>query len=174
MTGCILWFTGLSASGKTTLCLEVERRLTAEQIPCVVLDGDRLRQTISQGLGFTRADREENVRRIEAMAREHATAGSCVLVAAIAPYRAQREALRAQSAVPFFEIFVDAPLSVCEQRDPKGLYRKARAGLIPHFTGIDDPYEAPLAPDLHCFTSVETVQASCQKVLLLVAPELTT
>ena len=171
MTGCVLWFTGLSASGKTTLCLEVEQCLTEQKVPCVVLDGDQLRKTISHDLGFSQVDREENVRRIAGLARDHAAAGSIVLVAAIAPYREQRESLHSDLGVPFFEIFVDAPLSVCEERDPKGLYRKSRAGLLPHFTGIDDPYEPPIAPDIHCFTAIETVKESSEKVLLYLRRE---
>jgi adenylylsulfate kinase len=134
------------------------------------LDGDRLRTTICRDLGFTRADREENVRRICRLAVEEAEQGAVVLVAAIAPYRGVRDALRATSPVPFFEVFVDAPLAVCEQRDPKGLYRRARAGELKGLTGVDDPYEAPLEPDAHCRTDIETVEESCARVLELLAP----
>jgi adenylylsulfate kinase len=168
--GCIAWLTGLSAAGKTTLAVELGAALASRGVVHQVLDGDRLRATICRDLGFTRADREENVRRIFRLAVEEAEKGSVVLVAAIAPYRGVRDALRAASPVPFFEVFVDAPLAVCEQRDPKGLYRRARAGELKGLTGVDDPYEAPLKPDAHCQTAIETVEASCARVLALLAP----
>ena len=167
--GCIAWLTGLSAAGKTTLAVELGAALTARGVAHVVLDGDRLRTTICRDLGFTREDREENVRRICRLAVSEAEQGAVVLVAAISPYRSVRNELRAGSPVPFFEVFVDAPLAVCEQRDPKGLYRRARAGELKGFTGIDDPYEMPEAPDAHCRTDLETVQESCARVLELLA-----
>ena len=163
--GTILWFTGLSGAGKTTLCRSVAQALAEVQVSTVVLDGDEVRARLSPELGFTRADREENVRRIAALASEHARGGATVLVAAIAPYRALREQIRAASPGPFFEVFVDAPLEVCEARDPKGLYRRARAGAIQRVTGIDDVYEAPLAPEVHCRTGEESVEQSCAKVM---------
>jgi len=166
--GAIVWFTGLSASGKTILCEAVARLLTARGLPTVVLDGDILRQTISRGLGFSREDRNENVRRIGALAVDHARAGAVVLVAAISPYREIRDRLRSESPVPFFEVFVDAPLQVCEERDPKGLYRQARAGAIAGFTGIDAPYEAPELPAVHCHTELETIGESCAKIIPLI------
>jgi adenylylsulfate kinase len=169
-SGCILWFTGLSASGKTTLCTALARSLAERDCSHVVLDGDVIRQTISSDLGFSRADRDENIRRIGALAFSHANAGSVVLVAAISPYRELREGLRRASAVPFFEVFVDVPWSVGEARDPKGLYRRARTGAIIGFTGIDDVYEVPEAPDVHCLTAQESVQESCAKLIAVVQP----
>jgi adenylylsulfate kinase len=168
--GCIVWFTGLSASGKTTLCIALAKVLSEHVREHVVLDGDVIRRTISSDLGFSREDREENIRRIGDLAFKSGEAGSIVLVAAISPYREIRESIRHKSPVPFFEIFVDAPLSVCEQRDPKGLYRRARAGTIVCFTGIDDVYEAPEAPDVRCFTAQETVEKSCLKVIGVLEP----
>lgn len=164
-TGCIVWLTGLSAAGKTTLAGAVARELASHGTPHSVLDGDRLRVTVSRDLGFTRADREENVRRIFQLALADAQQGAVVLVAAISPYRALREQLRSSAPLPFLEIFVDAPLAVCELRDPKGLYLRARAGELKNFTGIDDPYEPPTAPDAHCRTAQETVEQSCARVL---------
>ncbi len=125
-TGCIVWLTGLSASGKTTLANELARALAERSVAHTVLDGDRLRATLSRDLGFTRADREENVRRIFKLALAEAKQGAVASVAAISPYRIVREQLRSLSPVPFYEVFVDAPLAVCEQRDPKGLYQRAR------------------------------------------------
>jgi len=168
--GCILWLTGLSAAGKTTLAVELGAALDGRGVAHRVLDGDQLRATICRDLGFTRIDREENVRRIFRLAVEEAEQGSVVLVAAIAPYRGVRDALRAASPVRFFEVFVDAPLAVCERRDPKGLYRRARAGELKGLTGVDDPYEAPLAPHAHCRTDAETVEESCARVLALLGP----
>lgn len=168
--GCIAWLTGLCAAGKTTLAAELASALAARGVPHTVLDGDRLRTTLCRDLGFTRADREENVRRIYRLALDEAQQGAVVLVAVISPYRALRDQLRRGSPVPFFEVFVDAPLPVCEQRDPKGLYRRARAGELKGFTGIDDPYEAPQSPDMHCRTDLETVEQSCARVLGLLKP----
>lgn len=169
-SGCIVWLTGLSASGKTTLCIALAKVLSEHVREHVVLDGDVIRRTISSDLGFSREDREENIRRIGELAFKSGEAGSIVLVAAISPHREIRESLRHKSPVPFFEIYVDAPLSVCEQRDPKGLYRRARAGTITCFTGIDDVYEAPDAPDVHCYTAQETVEESCSKVIAVLGP----
>lgn len=169
-TGCIAWLTGLSAAGKTTLAMEIARELGALDVPHRVLDGDQLRATVCRDLGFSHADREENVRRIFELAVEEARQGVVVLVAAIAPYRSLRAELRSASPVAFFEVFVDAPLAVCELRDPKGLYQRARAGELKGLTGIDDPYEAPHAPDAHCRTDLESVPESCAKVLRLLKP----
>lgn len=163
--GCIAWLTGLSAAGKTTLAAELAGALAARGVPHQVLDGDLLRTTVCRGLGFTRVDREENVRRICRLAVAQAQQGAVVLVAVISPYRSVRDELRSSSPVPFFEVFVDAPLAVCEQRDPKGLYRRARIGELRGFTGVDDPYDAPLSPDVHCRTDLETVEQSCARML---------
>ena len=168
--GCILWLTGLSASGKTTLGEALHAELQRHDLGAVLLDGDALRKTISQDLGFSREDRLENMRRIGILAEETAGQGSIVIVAAISPYRDMREGLRRASAVPFFEVFVDAPLSVCEGRDPKGLYQAARAGLLQCFTGIDDVYEAPQTPDAHCQTDRETHAESVEKLMKLLQP----
>lgn len=149
--GATVWFTGLSGSGKSTVATECERMLVTRGRPAYVLDGDNLRLGLNGDLGFTARDRAENVRRVGHVARLLADAGVVALVPLISPYRADRDlvrALHAEAALPFFEVFVDTPLELCEQRDPKGLYAKARAGEITGFTGIDDPYEAPEAPEL--------------------------
>jgi adenylylsulfate kinase len=164
-TGCIVWLTGLSAAGKTTLANAVAVELASHAVPHSVLDGDRLRGTLSRDLGFSRGDREQNVRRIFQLALTQAQQGAVVLVAAIAPYRELRAQLRSSAPLPFFEVFVDAPLAVCEQRDPKGLYLRARAGELKNFTGIDAPYEPPTAPHVHCRTDSETVAVSCARIL---------
>ena len=149
--GATVWFTGLSGSGKSTVAIEVERQLLAAGRPCYLLDGDNLRHGLNGDLGFSAADRDENVRRVAEVARLFADAGVVALVPLISPYRAARDRARQVHEVaglPFLEVFVDTPIELCEQRDPKGLYAKARAGEIRGFTGIDDPYEAPLAPEL--------------------------
>jgi adenylylsulfate kinase len=161
----IIWFTGLSGAGKSTLCRAVEQQLRGRDVPVEVLDGDEVRRNLSKDLGFSKPDRIQNLRRIQYVAELLARNGISVLVAAIAPYNEIREEIRKTSASPFLEVYVDAPLAVCEQRDPKGLYRKARQGLIPEFTGISDPFEVPSAPDVTCYTAVEDVAASCAKVL---------
>lgn len=169
-TGCIAWLTGLSAAGKTTLANALAAALAGSGVRHKVLDGDQLRATICRDLGFSRADREENVRRIYQLAVDKALQGTVVIVAAIAPYRSLRDALRGSAPVPFLEVFVDAPLEVCEQRDPKGLYKRARRGELKGLTGIDDPYEAPLKPDAHCRTEIESIEESCARVLRLLEP----
>jgi bifunctional enzyme CysN/CysC len=149
--GATVWFTGLSGSGKSTVATEVERLLIAQRQPAYLLDGDNLRLGLNGDLGFSADDRHENVRRVSEVARLFADAGVVALVPLISPYRAGRDLARARHAdagLPFVEVFVDTPIELCEQRDPKGLYAKARAGEIRGFTGIDDPYEAPLAPEL--------------------------
>lgn len=164
--GCVLWFTGLSGSGKSTLANLVDHRLNARGLRSFVLDGDNVRLGLNAapallrqrhgeafasrfGLGFSAEDREENIRRIGAVAELFAQAGMIASTAFISPYRRDRDAVRAMLALgDFVEIHVRAPLEVCEGRDPKGLYRKARAGEIKGFTGIDDPYEEPLAAEL--------------------------
>jgi bifunctional enzyme CysN/CysC len=149
--GATVWFTGLSGSGKSTVAAVVERSLVAVGRPAYLLDGDNLRHGLNADLGFSAADRTENIRRVGEVARLFADAGVVALVPVISPYRADRDRVRSihdDVGLPFLEVFVDTPLSVCEQRDPKGLYAKARAGEIRGFTGIDDPYEAPADPDL--------------------------
>lgn len=151
LSGVTVWFTGLSGSGKSTIANEVGRLLVASGRACYLLDGDNLRHGLNGDLGFDASSREENVRRTGEVARLMADAGLAVLSPLISPYRAGREWVRAvhtSAALPFFEVYVDTPISMCEQRDPKGLYRQARAGEITGFTGIDDPYEPPEYPDL--------------------------
>jgi len=145
-----LWLTGLSGSGKSTVAVELERQLIASGKPAYLLDGDNLRFGLNGDLGFSAEDRDENVRRVAHVARLFADAGVVAIVPLISPYRAARQLARnlhAAAGLPFAEIFVDTPLEICEQRDPKGLYKLARAGEITGMTGIDDPYEAPLDPE---------------------------
>ena len=149
--GATVWFTGLSGSGKSTVAAEAERLLVRSGRPAYLLDGDNLRHGLNGDLGFSADDRAENVRRVGEVARLFADAGVVALVPVISPYAADRARVRAihvLAGLPFVEVFVDTPLAVCEQRDPKGLYAKARAGEISGFTGIDDPYEAPAVPEL--------------------------
>jgi adenylylsulfate kinase len=160
----IVWFTGLSGAGKTTICQRVAAELQTQGQKVQCLDGDTLRQTLTADLGFSPIDRAENIRRIGNIAQQMTLEGAIVLVAAIAPYRQMRSALRAQIEA-FVEVYVNAPLAICEQRDPKGLYRRARAGEIEQFTGIDDPYEPPLNPEITCYTDRESIAQSAQKVI---------
>ena len=165
--GCIIWMTGLSGSGKSTLAQALEQRLLTSGILTAILDGDVLRTGLSRNLGFTPDDRSENLRRATELAIHLADAGIVVIAALISPYRADR-AMAAERAkergIPFAEIFINAPLAECERRDPKQLYKKARAGQIPQFTGIDSPYEAPLAPDLELRTDREPVSDSIERL----------
>ncbi|MES2390279.1 MAG: adenylyl-sulfate kinase [Acidobacteriota bacterium] len=147
----VLWFTGLSGSGKSTLCRGLEQVLVARCSPVHVLDGDELRQTLCADLGFTYADRIENIRRIGVLANTLANSGVTVLVAAITPYQVMRSDLR-KSLPRYVEVYVDTPLATCIARDPKGLYVRAMAGQIQNFTGISDVYEMPESPDIVCST----------------------
>ncbi|WP_255701941.1 adenylyl-sulfate kinase [Salinicola sp. DM10] len=147
---CLLWFTGLSGSGKSTIAGLVEERLHRLGKLTYLLDGDNVRQGLNGDLGFSDADRVENVRRIGELSGLFVDAGVITLSAFISPFRSERAAVRQRLAAgDFIEVFVDAPLATCEARDPKGLYRRARAGEIADFTGIDSPYEAPQAPEVH-------------------------
>lgn len=157
--GGVLWFTGLSGAGKTTLALETEKRLFERGWRAYVLDGDNVRHGLSSDLGFSPGDREENIRRIGEVAALFAEAGLIVISAFISPYRRDRRLARDAAGEAFHEIFVDADLSVCEGRDPKGLYAKARAGAIPEFTGISAPYESPESAEL----SVDTANLSVEE-----------
>jgi bifunctional enzyme CysN/CysC len=166
--GATVWFTGLSGSGKSTVAACVERSLVAAGRPAYLLDGDNLRHGLNADLGFSAADRTENIRRVGEVARLFADAGVVALVPVIIPYRADRDRVRAIHdgvGLPFVEVFVDTPLAVCETRDPKGLYAKARAGEIRGFTGIDDPYEAPTEPDLRLTPDDGDPEAQAELVL---------
>ena len=143
-----MWFTGLSGAGKTTICRAVATELLAHGLQVEVIDGDVIRNYLCKDLGFSKADRDENIRRIGFVSQLLTRNGAIVLVSAISPYRRARDAVR-HSIGDFMEVYVNTPLSVCEVRDPKLLYRKARAGKITGFTGIDDPYEAPLGARDH-------------------------
>lgn len=162
--GVTVWFTGLSGAGKTTLSRGVAQQLRAWGLPVEVLDGDVVRQHLTKGLGFSKADRDENIRRIGFVAGLLTRQGVIVLVSAISPYRAVRQEVR-QHIGNFIEVFVDAPLAVCESRDVKGLYQKARAGLIQNFTGIDDPYEPPDSPEVICKTAEHSISESVHQVM---------
>ncbi len=181
--GCVVWFTGLSGSGKSTIANVVEQWLYRDAVHTYLLDGDNVRHGLSAtpamlaglhgedfgkrfGLGFAPEDRIENIRRIGAVAKLFCEAGLVTLTAFVSPYRADRDAVRAQLAAgDFVEVFVDTPLAVCEQRDPKGLYKKARAGEIKNMTGIDDPYEPPIAAELTLAGGEATPDELAQQVV---------
>src|SRR5437588_4269437 len=149
--GATLWFTGLSGSGKSTMAFTLEHALVQRGHLAYVLDGDNIRTGLNKNLGFSAADREENIRRIGEVAKLFADCGILTMTSFISPYRKDRDhvrSLHAAGGVPFIEVHVNTPIETCEQRDPKGLYKKARAGQLKNFTGIDDPYEAPLKPEL--------------------------
>jgi bifunctional enzyme CysN/CysC len=163
---CILWFTGLSGAGKSTIANLVEKKLHLQGRHTYLLDGDNVRHGLNRDLGFTDVDRVENVRRVAEAAKLFVDAGTIVLVSFISPFRSERNLARELvDKGEFVEVFVDAPLSVVEARDPKGLYRKARAGEIKHFTGIDSPYEPPLAPDLRLDTTVADANELAERVV---------
>lgn len=185
--GCVVWFTGLSACGKSTVANLVDHKLHQRGFRSFVLDGDNVRHGLNAGpgmlkerhgedfakrfgLGFSAQDREENIRRIGAVARLFSDAGLITLTAFISPYRRDRDAVRASiPAGDFLEILVDAPLEVCEARDPKGLYKKARAGELKGFTGIDDPYEAPLKPELVLAAGQKSAETLADEVIAYLA-----
>lgn len=151
ISGATIWFTGLSGSGKSTVATKVEHLLLQRKRPTYLLDGDNLRHGLNGDLGFSAEDRTENVRRASEVARLFADAGVVSLVPLISPYRADRDRAREAhdlAGLPFYEVFVNTPIEICEQRDPKGLYKLARAGEIKDFTGIDAPYEPPASPEL--------------------------
>jgi bifunctional enzyme CysN/CysC len=166
--GATVWFTGFSGSGKSTVAHECELLLLGRQQPAYVLDGDNLRHGLNGDLGFSAEDRAENIRRVGEVARLVADAGLVALVPVISPYRRDRDRARAAheaAAIPFIEVFVDTPIDLCEQRDPKGLYAKARRGEIKGFTGIDDPYEAPTTPELTLTPDDGSAVAQAERVL---------
>lgn len=181
--GCVVWFTGLSACGKSTVANLVDHKLHALGVHSFVLDGDNIRHGLNAspamlrpihgdefakrfGLGFSAQDREENIRRIGAVAKLFAEAGVIAITAFISPYRADRDRVRASLAPgDFIEVFVDAPIEVCEARDPKGLYKKARAGELKGFTGIDDPYEPPLNPEIRLDAAATPAEVLAEQVI---------
>ncbi len=181
--GCVVWFTGLSASGKSTVANLVDHKLHELGKRSFVLDGDNVRHALNAppailkeshseefarrfGLGFSAQDREENIRRIGAVAKLFAESGTIALTAFISPYRIDRDRVRrTMDTADFYEVFVNTPLNVCEERDPKGLYKKARTGELKGFTGIDDPYEAPLDPDLVLQAGIQTADELADEVI---------
>ncbi|KEZ78793.1 adenylyl-sulfate kinase [Salinisphaera hydrothermalis] len=164
--GLTIWFTGLSGSGKSTISVALEERLTNMGCRTYRLDGDNVRTGLNRDLSFTPEDRIENIRRIGEVAKLFRDAGVINLTAFISPYRRDREMARALSSEnDFVEVFVDAPLDVCEQRDPKGLYKKARAGSIPNFTGISAPYEPPEHPEVHLHTADKDVNGCVDQLV---------
>jgi adenylylsulfate kinase len=164
--GACLWLTGLSGSGKSTLARRIERRLVERGVHAYVLDGDNVRHGLNADLGFGPEERAENIRRIGEVARLFVDAGTLVLTAFISPYRADRAKVRALfEAGDFLEVHVATPLAVCEQRDPKGLYRRARAGEIPEFTGVSAPYEPPEAPEVRVDTAEADLDACAAQVI---------
>ncbi|OYD97458.1 adenylyl-sulfate kinase [Nostoc sp. 'Peltigera membranacea cyanobiont' 210A] len=162
--GVTIWLTGLSGAGKTTICRFLDTKLRSHEYKIEVLDGDVVRQNLSKGLTFSKEDRNENIRRIGFVAHLLTRNNIIVLVSVISPYRVIREELKAHIG-DFIEVYVNAPLEVCEQRDVKGLYKKARLGEITNFTGIDDLYEIPLKPDVECKTDQESIAESANKIL---------
>lgn len=169
--GQTVWFTGLSGSGKSTLAFAVEEALIARNVAAYVLDGDNVRMGLNRDLGFSPDDRTENIRRIGEVCRLFQDAGLVVLTAFISPYRADREAVRAlHPDGTFTEVFVDTSLEVCEERDVKGLYSRARAGEIPDFSGISAPYETPISPDLRIDTG-QPIQDCVDAVLDVLFPD---
>ena len=166
--GATLWFTGLSGSGKSTIAVALESALFDMGRLSYRLDGDNVRLGINKNLGFSSEDRAENIRRIGEVSKLFVDVGIIVLSSFVSPYRSDRDSvknLHSMSEMNFFEIFVDVPLSVAESRDPKGLYKKARSGEIKNFTGIDDPYEPPIKPDLILNTSIMSIEEEVNLIL---------
>ena len=163
---CILWFTGLSGSGKSTIANAVEEMLLGNGNYTYLLDGDNLRHGLNQDLGFDAASRVENIRRVGEVAKLFVDSGQIVLSAFISPFVSDRERVKGLvSREEFIEIFIDTPLAVCEERDPKGLYQKARAGEIKEFTGIDSPYESPLNPQIHIKTDRLSIEEASMQII---------
>ncbi|EAW38551.1 adenylyl-sulfate kinase [Lyngbya sp. PCC 8106] len=162
--GVTVWFTGLSGAGKTTITRAIAEELRTKECQLEILDGDIVRENLTKGLGFSKEDRDINIRRIGFVANLLTRNGVIVLVSAISPYREVREEVR-KTVGDFIEVFVNAPLGTCEERDVKGLYKRARAGEIKQFTGIDDPYEPPLNPEVECRTDLEELSESVAKVM---------
>lgn len=162
--GFTLWFTGLSGSGKSTIAERVALRLERKGLPVEILDGDIVRTHLSKGLGFSKEDRDENIKRVGFVCRLLARHGVAVIASVISPYREAREYNRAKIG-DFVEVYTRCPIEVCEQRDLKGLYQRAKAGELKGFTGVDDPYEPPQNPEVVCRTDQESVDESVEKVL---------
>jgi len=163
---CILWYTGLSGSGKSTIANKVEEMMFDMGLHTYILDGDNIRMGLNKGLGFSDEDRKENIRRIGEVSKLFVDAGVIVGTAFISPFRSDRDMVRSiVKDGEFIEIYVNTPLDVCEQRDPKGLYKKARAGEIKQFTGIDSPYEAPAKPEIDLLTANRSVEECAQEVI---------
>lgn len=163
---CVVWFTGLSGAGKSTISSLLERRLANDWRHTYVLDGDNVRHGLNKDLGFAAEDRVENIRRVTEVAKLMVDAGLIVLVSFISPFRADRQLARAEfEDGEFIEVFVDTALPVAERRDPKGLYRKARAGQLKHFTGIDSPYEPPESPEVHIQTAKHAPEEAVEVLL---------
>ena len=163
--GAVLWFTGLSGAGKSTLASAVEQRLYEMQVRTFLIDGDNVRHGLCADLNFSDDDRVENIRRVGEVASLFVQAGVVTLTAFISPFRADRDKVRAIVGARFIEVFCDTPLDVCESRDVKGLYQKARAGDIPHFTGISSPYEPPESPEIRVQTGSDDLQDCVQQVV---------
>ena len=164
--GCTVWLTGLSGAGKSTIAVDLEKRLLERGVRTYILDGDNVRHGLNKNLGFSPEDRTENIRRIGEVAKLFAEAGLVAITAFISPYRADRDQVRGiMGQGDFIEVHVDCPVEVCEQRDVKGLYKKARAGEIKEFTGVSAPYEAPLRPELTIDTSGQSVEESAKQIL---------
>jgi adenylylsulfate kinase len=164
--GCTVWLTGLSGSGKSTIAVQLEKHLLERGVRTYILDGDNIRHGLNKNLGFSPEDRTENIRRIGEVAKLFTEAGLVTLTAFISPYRADRDQVRSiMQEGDFVEVFVDCPVEVCEERDVKGLYKKARAGEIKEFTGISAPYEAPAKPELTILTAGQSVEASAQQII---------
>lgn len=163
---CLIWFTGLSGSGKSTVANALEKQLFIDGHHTYLLDGDNIRHGLSNDLGFSNDDRIENIRRIGEAAKLFVDAGLIVMTAFISPFRGDREIARSLiDDNEFIEVYMSASLEVCEQRDPKGLYKKARAGIIPNFTGIDSDYEAPLKPEITLDTALDTTDECVVKIV---------
>ena len=166
--GALLWLTGLSGSGKSTIAFHVEHALISRGVLAYVLDGDNLRHGLNSNLGFGADDRTENIRRIGEVGKLFVDTGVITLSSFVSPYRSDRDSVRALlNSGEFFEVFINTPLAVCEQRDPKGLYKKARSGEIPNFTGISDPYEEPTSPDLEILTEDLSVDEAAGQIISL-------
>jgi len=163
---CALWLTGLSGAGKSTTAHQLQHALAELGLKSYLLDGDLLRQGLCKDLGFSEADRNENIRRIGEVAKLMVDAGLMVVTATISPFQSMRRDIRSRFAEgDFIEVFIDAPLAVCEARDPKGLYRKARAGEIEHFTGVGSAYDIPTHPELHIHTDQQSPQDCAQQIM---------